>query len=168
LFVVHVGDGTLAHLCELANGTIITPAHLTPLMNDAMLEVILFDGPTTVVSVSQQRSFTGALRRAIEARDRHCQHPAGCDMPAELCDVDHIVPHSNGGPTAQHNGRLECPTHNRNPDKHDHDAQPLPARTVTRTDETLARLRWTARRAADTDDDEAALTRYFDALTTAA
>jgi Domain of unknown function (DUF222) len=160
LFVVHIGDGTLAHLCELANGTVITPAHLAPFLTDAMLEVVLFDGPTTVISVSRQRSFTGAVRRAIEARDRHCQHPAGCDVPADLCDVDHIIPVSAGGATAQHNGRLECPTHNRNADKHDHGAEPFPERTVTRTDEVFARLRWKARRGADNDDDEAALERH--------
>jgi hypothetical protein len=146
LFVAHVGDGTVAELCELANGTIITPAHLAPFLTDAMLEVILFDGPTTVVSVSKQRSFTGALRRAIQARDGHCQHPSDCDVPADQCDVDHIVPYSHGGPTAQHNGRLQCPTHNRNPHKHDHGARPHPERTITRAHEHHARNRWRLRR----------------------
>lgn len=146
LFVIHAGEGTLADLCETANGTVITPAHLTPFLDDAMLEIVLFDGPTTVISVSKQRSFTGALRRAIEARDRYCQHPSGCDVSADLCDVDHIVPFSQGGPTAQWNGRLECPTHNRNSDKHDHGAIPFPPREVTRDDERNARRRWRLRR----------------------
>ncbi len=146
LFVAHVGDGTIAELCELANGVVITPAHLAPYLTDAMLEVVLFDGPTTVVSVSKQRSFTGALRRAIEARDMHCQHPSACDVPADRCDVDHIVPYAQGGPTAQHNGRLQCPTHNRNAAKHDHGARPHPERTVTRADEQCARRRWRLRR----------------------
>jgi hypothetical protein len=146
LFVVHVGDGTLAELCELANGAVITPAHLTSFLDDALLEIILFDGPTTIVSISKRRSFAGALRRAIEARDRFCQHPSGCDVPADQCDVDHIIPYAAGGPTSQHNGRLECPTHNRNTDKHDHGATPFPAREVTRDDETRARHRWRHRR----------------------
>ena len=93
-----------------------------------MYEVVLFDGPSTVVSVSNKRLFTGALRRAIEVRDRHCQHPSGCDEPADRCDVDHIVPASRGGPTSQGNGRLECKVHNRNPVKHDHGALPRPDR----------------------------------------
>lgn len=168
LFVALVGEGTVADLCELANGTVITPAHLAPFMTDSMLEVVLFGGPTTVISVSKQRSFTGALRRAIEVRDQHCQHPAGCDVPADQCDVDHIVPYAQGGPTSQHNGRLECPTHNRNADKHDHDAEPFPERTVTRTDETFARLRWNARRAANTDHDEAVLDSHLASFTIAA
>ena len=145
LFTALVGEGTLANLCELANGTVITPAHLAPFLTDAMLETVLFDGPSTVVSVSRRRTFTGALRRAIEVRDRHCQHPSGCDVPADRCDVDHIVPAARGGPTSQSNGRLQCPTHNRNAAKHDHGAQPRPDRTVTVLDEVRATIRWRMR-----------------------
>jgi hypothetical protein len=142
LFTVLVGDASLTHLCELANGTVVTPAQLAPWMTTADLETVLFDGPSVVVSVSHRRTFTGALRRAIEVRDRHCQHRAGCDAPAHRCDVDHIVPWNERGPTSQFNGRLECPTHNRHRDKHDAGAQPRPARPVTRLDHVRARLRW--------------------------
>ena len=145
LFTMLIGEGTLANLCELANGTVITPAHLAPFLTDAMLETVLFDGPSTVVSVSRRRTFTGALRRAIEVRDRHCQHPSGCDVPADRCDVDHIVPAARGGPTSQANGRLQCATHNRNAAKHDHGAQPRPDRTVTVLDEIRATIRWRMR-----------------------
>ncbi|QXC61401.1 HNH endonuclease [Aquihabitans sp. G128] len=61
---------------------------------------------------TRTRAFPGALRRAIEVRDRHCTHP-GCTVPAERCDVDHIVEWSSGGDTTQANGRLLCPAHNR-------------------------------------------------------
>ena len=74
LFTVLVGDETLSQLCELANGTVITPGQLVRWMGDADLETVLFDGPSTVISVSHRRSFTGALRRAVEVRDRRCQH----------------------------------------------------------------------------------------------
>jgi hypothetical protein len=146
LFTVVLGDRSFEELCELANGTVITPKHIVPWMTDAMYEVVLFDGPTTVVSVSNKRLFTGALRRAVEVRDRHCQHPSGCDEPADRCDVDHIVPASRGGPTSQGNGRLECKVHNRNPSKHDHGARPRPDRRITRLDEIRSRLRWQYRR----------------------
>ncbi len=142
LFTVLVGDAAFTELCELANGTIITPRQLVPWLGAAELETILFDGPSTVVSVSQRRTFTGAVRRAVEVRDRHCQHPAGCDIPADRCDVDHIVPHSSGGQTSQFNGRLECPPHNRHHDLHDHNAVPRPTRPITRLDELRARIRW--------------------------
>lgn len=145
LFTALIGDRTLTDLCELANGTVVTAQHLLPYVDTALLEAILFDGPTTLVSVSRKRSFTGALRRAIEARDRHCQHPAGCDEPAVNCDVDHIEPHARGGLTSQSNGRLECRPHNRNAQRHDHETSPPPERTVTRLDEIRARIRWRMR-----------------------
>ncbi len=142
LFTALVGDQKLAQLCELANGTVITPQHLAPFLTDAMLETVLFDGPSTVISVSKKRTFTGALRRAIQVRDRHCQHPAGCDVPAQYCDVDHTIAYSHGGLTSQGNGRIECQPHNRDDTKHDHHATPLPERTLDRLDEIRAIIRW--------------------------
>jgi hypothetical protein len=142
LFSVLVGDAAFTELCELTNGTVVTPRQLAPWLEIADMEAILFDGPSTVVSVSHRRSFTGAVRRAVEVRDRHCQHPAGCDVPADRCDVDHIVPHCRGGPTSQFNGRLQCPTHNRHSDRHDHSAVALPARPITPLDQLRARIRW--------------------------
>jgi hypothetical protein len=142
LLVIHLGDDTFRHVCELADGTVIAPGQIVPYLADTDLETILFDGPTTVISVSHRRGFTGAVRKAIAARDRHCQHPSGCDQPADVCDVDHIIPHSAGGETSQFNGRLQCPTHNRNPDRHDHHATPHPDRAVTRLDELRALIRW--------------------------
>jgi hypothetical protein len=142
LLTVLIGDSSFAELCELANGTVITPRNLVPWLGTAELETVLFDGPSTVLSVSRRRSFTGAVRRAIEVRDRHCQHPAGCDVAADQCDVDHIVPFASGGPTSQFNGRLECTPHNRHHDCHDHGAAPRPSRPVTRLDELRGRLRW--------------------------
>jgi hypothetical protein len=142
LFTVLVGDDSVSRLCELANGTVIAPGALLPYLTAADLEVVLFDGPSTVISVSHHRRFAGALRRAIQVRDRHCQHPAGCDEPADRCDVDHIVPHAHDGPTAQHNGRLLCTSQNRHPHLRDPDPAPWPARSVTRLDEIRARLRW--------------------------
>ncbi|HEY8544794.1 MAG TPA: HNH endonuclease signature motif containing protein [Acidimicrobiales bacterium] len=34
-------------------------------------------------------------------------------MPAEHCEIDHIHPHAQGGPTTQDNARLLCPHHHR-------------------------------------------------------
>jgi hypothetical protein len=142
LFTVLAGDDTVSHLCELANGTVIAPGQLVDWMGVADLETVLFDGPSTVISVSHRRTFTGALRRAVQVRDRHCQHKSGCDVPADQCDVDHIVPHAADGPTSQFNGRLECTPHNRDSDRHDHGATPRPSRPIDRLDELRCRLRW--------------------------
>jgi Domain of unknown function (DUF222) len=92
LITVLVGEQTLAHLCQLACGTVVAPGLVVPLLSEADLERVVFDGPDRVIAVSRKRRFTGALRRAIEVRDRHCQHPSGCDEPADNCDVDHTTP----------------------------------------------------------------------------
>jgi hypothetical protein len=153
-FTVLVGDETMSHLCELANGTVVTPGSIFEYAGDADLETVLFDGPSTVISVSHRRTFTGQLRRAVQVRDRHCQHESGCDVPADQCDIDHIVPHAADGPTSQFNGKAECHPHNRNPDRHDHGGIPRPARPIDRLDEIRCRLRWQMlREDADTDDD---------------
>ena len=126
LITVLVGEAALEHLCELASGTVIAPGLIVPLLSKADIERVVFDGPDRVIGMSRERSFTWALRRAIEVRDRHCRHPCGCDEPADNCDVDHITPHSEGGPTSQENGTLECHPHNRDAKKHNAKPKPPP------------------------------------------
>jgi len=57
-----------------------------------------------------RRLVTGALRRALEIRDRGCVWP-GCDRPAAWCDVHHLVPWEHGGPTNVENCCLLCRRH---------------------------------------------------------
>jgi hypothetical protein len=142
LFTVLVGDDTARDLCELANRVLLDTRTLAPYLRDAMIESVLFDGPTRLIGVSQQRSFTGALRRGIEVRDRVCQHEHDCDTPANRADIDHIIPWSDGGQTSQGNGRVLCAPENRNPLKR---GSPQPLDTgppPTATDIELARQRW--------------------------
>jgi Rieske Fe-S protein len=113
LVTVLVGLETFTgRVCELADGTVVAPGLVAGLLDRAVVERAVFDGPDRVLAVGQARLFTGAVRRAIEIRDRHCTHP-GCTVPAHRCDVDHIVPAAEGGPTSQANGRLLCPPHHR-------------------------------------------------------
>jgi 5-methylcytosine-specific restriction endonuclease McrA len=78
------------------------------------VERVVFDGPSRVIDVGvHRRLFEGATRRAVQLRDRECFHET-CDIPAEHCDVDHVVPWAEGGPTVQENGRVACGFHNRN------------------------------------------------------
>jgi len=98
-------------ICELANGTVISPGALLPLLDEAFIERAVHR-PDNRVEVSETaRLFTGATRRAIELRDRECTHPY-CDG-SRRCEVDHIIPYVDGGPTTQENGRLLCSFHNR-------------------------------------------------------
>ena len=128
LFTVLIGDEALRRTCETAHGTVIAPGALVPLLSDAEFERIVYDPPNRRIEVSHRRRFTGALRRVIEVRDRHCQHPSGCDVPAADCDVDHIIPHALGGPTCLSNGRLLCATHNRITLNHGPRPAPAPQR----------------------------------------
>ncbi len=94
------GPVTLSHTTRLAEVTI------------RCLEQAVFDRPDRKECPHTDRYFTGATRRAIEIRDRHCTHPY-CDRPARYCQVDHIKPYTQGGQTTQDNGRLPCGFHNR-------------------------------------------------------
>src|SRR3954470_20615590 len=99
-------------LCELADGTPISKEHLLPLLAEADIERIVFDSPSRVIDVGRrERFFTGALRHALEMRDRHCQHE-GCTVPAERCQADHKVPYAQGGETTEANGQMHCGVHN--------------------------------------------------------
>jgi len=51
------------------------------------------------------------LRRAVITRDRHCAFPSGCDQPPAACQVHHIIPRSEGGPTRLTNLGLLCTFH---------------------------------------------------------
>ena len=115
LFTVLVGYETFAgRVCELANGTVITPRSVRPWLDQAWVERVVFNGRSRVIDVGvTQRLFTGATRRAVEVRD----HDDGCFN--ETCDdpieqIDHIKPWADEGPTVQANGRGACGFHNRN------------------------------------------------------
>jgi Domain of unknown function (DUF222) len=110
-----VGDHSFRRLCELSDGTVVRPAELAPYVGELDVNAILFDGPLHAIAGTTTRGFTGLLRRAIEVRDRVCQHPASDGDPINRCDVDHLIPKSRGGITCQHNGRLLELGRNRDP-----------------------------------------------------
>jgi hypothetical protein len=51
-----------------------------------------------------------ALADFVRCRDLTCRFP-GCDKPATGCDLDHTIPHSNGGPTHASNLKALCRQH---------------------------------------------------------
>jgi hypothetical protein len=104
--------GGLGRICELAGGMVLTPGSLLPWLDRALIERAVFQPPDRVQVSEKARLFTGATRRGIQLRDRECTHPY-CDRPAVDCQVDHIQPFAENGPTTQSNGRLLCGFHNR-------------------------------------------------------
>ncbi|HYY00815.1 MAG TPA: DUF222 domain-containing protein, partial [Mycobacterium sp.] len=51
-----------------------------------------------------------ALADFVRCRDLTCRFP-GCDQPATRCDVDHTIPHADGGPTHASNLKALCRRH---------------------------------------------------------
>jgi hypothetical protein len=112
LFSVLVGYETFAGpICELANGTVVSPGSLVRWLDEAWVERVVFESPSRVIDVGvATRAFTGATRRAVEVRDRQCFHEH-CEVPAEECQIDHVKPWAEGGPTVAANGRPACAFH---------------------------------------------------------
>lgn len=119
LVTILAGESSVEHLLELTDGTVLAPGDVVPHITRAMVQSFIFDGADRVMCGSKQRTFRGTLRRAIQVRDRHCQHPSGCDAPIDDCDLDHITPWSRGGETTHEGGRLGCEPHNLKSDLRD-------------------------------------------------
>jgi hypothetical protein len=98
--------------CELAQSITITPGSLVPGLDRADIERAVFEPPDRVQVSTTARLFARATPRGIQLRDRECTHPY-CDRPALHCQVDHIQPYTEGGPTTFANGRVLCGYHNR-------------------------------------------------------
>ena len=113
LITVVIDHPTVKRLCQLADGTFVTPGEVLPLFCDCDIERVVFGADSRVLDVGQkQRFFTGATRRAVEIRDLQCTRPS-CDVPYEDCEIDHVQPWAVGGATSQANGRCACRHDNR-------------------------------------------------------
>lgn len=76
-------------------------------------QLVRFDDAGRIIELgSPQRCFTPAQRRAITLRDGGCLIP-GCRIPAAWCEIHHVKPDAEGGPTHTDNGVLLCWFHHR-------------------------------------------------------
>lgn len=139
---------------EYANGTPVPATVLARLACDGEISRIVFGPDSAVLDVGRaQRVFTGPQRRAVIARDRHCQYP-GCTAPPTLCEVHHVRWwERDDGPTSVPNGILICWHHHalvharnltitRAPGRWDfarHDGRPLTDRPPDQDPSTPAR-----------------------------
>jgi Domain of unknown function (DUF222) len=81
----------------------------------ARLRAALDGQPLTTVSLpldigAATETIPAHLRRAATTRHQHCAFP-GCDQPASVCDIHHIVPRSRAGPTSLPNLVPLCSFH---------------------------------------------------------
>jgi hypothetical protein len=91
-------------MCDAAGSPVSVSQALAMLHR---LRAALDGTPLTTVSLpldigAAAETIPAHLRRAVTTRHPHCAFP-GCDQPATVCDVHHLVPRARGGPTALHN-----------------------------------------------------------------
>ena len=112
LLSVLVGYETMhGRVCELADGTVLTPGQLLPLLTNADVERAVFGPDSRVIDLGRRaRLFVGGTRRAVQLSELECGEET-CDVRFERCEVDHIERWEHGGRTDRANGRLRCPQH---------------------------------------------------------
>jgi Domain of unknown function (DUF222) len=100
------GTGT-APASEIGADGLITPEVIAELAKSAKLVPLVHPGyapPEPGYTPSK------ALADFVRCRDLTCRWP-GCDQPAINCQLDHTIPHAQGGPTHAGNLKCYCPTH---------------------------------------------------------
>jgi len=99
--------------CETSRGTPLHPHDVLRAALAGHVRRVIVDARSVPIDMGRkQRLFTGAARDAARLLVRRCDH-AGCDLPADVCDVDHVVEWSDDGRTDQHNAGIQCGHHNR-------------------------------------------------------
>jgi hypothetical protein len=96
---------------ETVGGDIIDVDTLRALACDCSISRIILGPDSEVLDIGRKtRVWTPAQRRAVIARDRHCQAP-GCERDARWCDIHHIDHWADGGITSVDKGKLFCRWH---------------------------------------------------------
>ena len=112
--VVTVPFDPLAHALGTAvtdTGERVSAETARRLACDARILPVVLGGAGQVLDAGRSRRLaTGALRRALVARDRGCAFP-GCDRPARWCDAHHLRSWADGGATSLDNLVLLCRYH---------------------------------------------------------
>lgn len=107
-------QGLAGGLHETEIGHIVDIDTLRMVACDCSVTRIVFGLESEILDVGRKtRVWSPAQRRAIIARDRHCQGP-GCRAKPRHCDIHHVDHWANGGTTSVDRGTLYCrPCHTR-------------------------------------------------------
>jgi hypothetical protein len=88
-------------------GTLIPLDQLAAMLCDGATVTAL---PIPAAEPANGYKFTGSAREFIQCRDLRCRFP-GCNRKAEYADIDHTLPHGDGGATHPSNGKALCREH---------------------------------------------------------
>lgn len=95
----------------LDDGTVLTESELAYVSCDSSVTRIIFGPQSEVLNVGRaKRTVTGGQRKAVHARDRHCQYP-GCGAYSPVSEVHHVKHWAAGGETSVDNSILLCRHH---------------------------------------------------------
>ena len=104
--------------CETTSGVTL---HAHDVLRAALaghVRRVIVDAAGVAIDMGRRRRlFEGPAREAARLLILRCEHP-GCELPADLCDVDHADEWTDGGHTDQHNSRIRCGSHNVDKTKH--------------------------------------------------
>ncbi len=99
--------------CVSTNGVALRPHDvLRAALSGTIRRVVLGAKRRPIDLGRADRVFTGAARDAAKLLVPWCEHP-GCDLPVELCQVDHSIEWYELGRTDQANAGVRCSGHNR-------------------------------------------------------
>ena len=99
--------------CETSTGIVVDPHAALRAMIHGHIRRVVIDPAGVIIDLGRSRRlFVGKAREAAQLLAVTCSKN-GCDIPAEFCDVDHLDPWNNGGPTDQANAGPLCGTHDR-------------------------------------------------------
>ena len=105
-------DGNRAEAPTVENGPHLHPETVKRLSCDGALVSVLENGAGEVLNVGRKtRVIHPSIRRALKARDGHCQYP-GCSQ-SRYVDGHHLVHWADGGETKLKNLVLLCRRHHR-------------------------------------------------------
>jgi len=97
--------------CDLEGIGPVTQATLEEIACGATLRRLITAGDSIILDLGRKtRLATPSQTRAIRIRDTGCIFPS-CDRPAQWCDVHHIKPYAQGGPTTIENMACLCRRH---------------------------------------------------------
>jgi hypothetical protein len=101
-------QGVAGGLHETETGQIIDVDTLKMIACDCAITRIIFAPDSQVLDIGRKtRVWTPTQRRAITARDRHCQGQ-GCKAKPRHCDIHHTHHWTDGGTTTVDKGKLLC------------------------------------------------------------